>query len=105
MLSREPTFLSLLNEIQSRLTQLHEGNDEEYQRKIALLEDARDKELLEVESARGFAVERIEREYEEEKRLADKEFQVNIRFRKSWVNGSLVKRKEKTNYWQRLVVD
>jgi len=41
-----------------------------------VLEDSRDKELLEVEAARGFALERIEREYEEEKRLADKEYQV-----------------------------
>ena len=76
MLSREPTFLSLLNQIQSRLTELHEGNDEEYRQQLAVLEDARDKELLEVEAARGFALERIEREYQEEKRLADKEFQV-----------------------------
>jgi hypothetical protein len=76
-LTRDPTFVALLNQIQSRLTELHEGNDEEYQRQIAVLEDARDKELLEVEAARGFALERIEREYEEEKRLADKEYQVS----------------------------
>ena len=75
--TRDPTFVTLLNQIQSRLTELHEGNDEEYQRQIAVLEDARDKELLEVEAARGFALERIEREYEEEKRLADKEYQVS----------------------------
>src|SRR5208282_4613570 len=49
MLSREPTFLSLLNQIQSRLTELHEGSDEEYRQQLSLLEDARDKELLEVE--------------------------------------------------------
>src|SRR5271169_4973852 len=77
-LTKDPTFVTLLNQIQSRLTELHEGNDEEYQRQIAVLEDARDKELLEVEAARGFALERIEREYEEEKRLADKEFQVSL---------------------------
>ena len=76
MISREPTFLSLLNRIQSRLTELHEGTDEEYQQQIAVLEDERDRELLEVEAARGFALERIEREYQEEKRLADKEYQV-----------------------------
>ena len=81
MLSREPTFLSLLNQIQSRLTELHEGNDEEYRQQLSLLEDARDKELLEVEAARGFALERIEREYQEEKRLADKEFQVMIQLK------------------------
>jgi Sds3-like len=75
-LSREPTFLALLNRIQSRLTELHEGKDEEYKQQIALLEDARDKELLAVEAARGFALERIEKEYEEEKRLAEKEYQV-----------------------------
>lgn len=98
MLSREPTFVSLLNQIQSRLTKLHEGNDEEYQRQLAVLEDARDKELLEVEAARGFALERIEREYQEEKRLADKEFQVFPR--QVEVNSRLVKRKEKMNYWQ-----
>ena len=76
MSSREPTFLALLNQIQSRLTELHEGNDEEYRQQLAILEDSRDKELLEVEAARGFALERVEREYQEEKRLADKEFQV-----------------------------
>jgi hypothetical protein len=75
-LSREPTFLALLNQIQSRLTELHDGDDEEYRQQIAVLEDARDKELLAVETARGFALERIEREYEEEKRLAEKEYQV-----------------------------
>jgi Sds3-like len=76
MISREPTFLSLLNHIQSRLTELHEGNDEEYKQQISLLEDERDRELLEMEAARGFALERIEREYQEEKRQADKEYQV-----------------------------
>lgn len=75
-ISRESTCLSLLNQIQMRLTDLYEGDDEEYKQQIALLEDARDKELLEVEAARGFALERIEREYEEERRLAEKEFQV-----------------------------
>lgn len=99
MLSRERTFLSLLNRIQMRLTELHEGNDEEYKQQLALLEDARDKELLEVEAARGFALERIEREYQEEKRLADKEFQVMIQL-KCRVNSSSAKRKEKMNYWR-----
>jgi len=55
---------------------LHDGSDEELQQQIARLEDERDRELLEVEAARGFALERIEREYQEEKRLADKEYQV-----------------------------
>ena len=96
MLSREPTFLSLLNQIQSRLTELHEGNDEEYRQQLSLLEDARDKELLEVEAARGFALERIEREYHEEKRLADKEYQVHYSL--EHVNSSWEKRKEKMNY-------
>lgn len=81
MLSKEQTFLSLLSQIQVRLTALHEGNDEEYRQQLSLLEDARDKELLEVEAARGFALERIEREYIEETRLADKEFQVMIQLK------------------------
>ena len=55
---------------------MHDGSDEELQQQIARLEDERDRELLEVEAARGFALERIEREYQEEKRLADKEYQV-----------------------------
>jgi hypothetical protein len=76
MLSREPTFLTLLNQIQARLTELHDGSDEEYRQRIAVLEDERDRELLEVEAARGFALERLDREYEEEKRLAEREFQV-----------------------------
>jgi hypothetical protein len=94
-LSREPTFLSLLNKIQSRLTELHEGTDEEYRQQIAVLEDERDRELLGVEAARGFALERIEREYEEEKRLADKEYQV---LPPSYIfNCRLVKNVEKMN--------
>ena len=75
--AKEPTFLSLLNKIQNRLTTLHDGSDEEYSQQIAVLEDERDRELLEVEAARGFALERIDREYEEEKRLAEREFQVS----------------------------
>jgi len=75
-LSREPTFLAMLNQIQSRLEELHDGKDEEYRQQIAILEDERDRQLLAVEAARGFALERIEREYEEEKRLAEKEYQV-----------------------------
>lgn len=82
-----------------RLTELHEGNDEEYKQQLALLEDTRDKELLEVEAARGFALERAEREYQEEKRLADKEYQVTMQLN-AGVNGSWAKRKEKMNYWQ-----
>jgi hypothetical protein len=68
--------LALLSRIQARLTELHDGTDEELKQQIAVLEDERDRELLEVEAARGFALERIEREYQEEKRLADKEYQV-----------------------------
>lgn len=97
MLSKEQTFLSLLSQIQVRLTALHEGNDEEYRQQLSLLEDARDKELLEVEAARGFALERIEREYLEETRLADKEFQVMIQL-KMRVDISWAKRKERMNY-------
>jgi len=70
--------LALLSPIQARLAELHDGSDEELRQQIAALEDERDRELLEVEAARGFALERIEREYQEEKRLADKEYQVNI---------------------------
>jgi hypothetical protein len=70
--------LRLLNGIQARLTELHDGSDVELRQQIAVLEDERDRELLEVEAARGFALERIEREYQEEKRLADKEYQVYI---------------------------
>jgi len=83
MLSREPTFMGLLTQIQDRLAELHEGSDTEYLQQIAVLEDERDRELLEVEAARGFALERIEREYEEEKRLAEKEYQVRVLFRRA----------------------
>lgn len=74
--SKDSTFLTLLNQIQSRLAELHDGTDGEYLRQVAVLEDQRDKELLEIEAARGFALERVEREYQEEKRLAEKELQV-----------------------------
>jgi hypothetical protein len=76
--SKDATFLTLLNSIQTRLAELHEGTDSEFLRQVAVLEDTRDRELLEVEAARGFALERIEKEYEEEKRTAEKEFQVFI---------------------------
>jgi Sds3-like len=69
--------MTLLNQIQSRLADLHDGTDAEFLRQIAALEDSRDQELLKVEAARGFALERIEREYQEEKRIAEKEFQVH----------------------------
>lgn len=77
--SKDSTFLTLLNQIQSRLAELHDGTDVEYLRQVAVLEDQRDKELLEIEAARGFALERVEREYQEEKRLAEKELQVRPR--------------------------
>ena len=73
---KEPTFLQLLNGIQTRLAQLHDGSDEEYKAKVAILEDIRDRELLEVEAARGFALERAEREYQQEKQQAEREYQV-----------------------------
>lgn len=76
--TKDSTFLALLNSIQTRLAELHEGTDAEYLREVASLEDQRDRELLEVEAARGFALERAEREYEEEKRLAEKELQVRV---------------------------
>jgi hypothetical protein len=106
MATREPTFTLLLKQIQSRLSELHEGDDEEYRQQIAVLEDARDKELLEVEAARGFALERAEREYQEEKRLAEKEFTVrlllsflSVPFAEQF--SSWAKRKQKTNCWLR----
>jgi Sds3-like len=73
---RETAFLHLLNQIQHRLAQLYDGSDDEFLAQVAVLEDLRDRDLIQVEAARGFALERIEREYEEEKRLAEKEFQV-----------------------------
>lgn len=98
-ISREPTYLTLLNQIQSRLTELHEGSDQEYQQQIALLEDEKDRNLLEVEAARGFALQRIEREYEEEKRLADKEYQVTSSpLVITIVNNRWARKGEKMNY-------
>jgi hypothetical protein len=85
-----------LNSIQSRLTELHDGTDTEYLRQIAVLEDQRDKELLEVEAARGFALERIEKEYEEEKRVAEKELQVPLA--NDSTHFSKERRKAKMNY-------
>jgi hypothetical protein len=77
MLSREAQFMALSNQIKSRLAEFHEGKNVEYRQQVAILKDVRSRELLNVEVARGLALQRMEPEYDEEKRLADKKFQVH----------------------------
>jgi hypothetical protein len=41
---------------------------------VTILEDARDRELVQIEAGRGYALLRAEREYEDEMRRAEEEY-------------------------------
>jgi Sds3-like len=43
---------------------------------VEVLEDARDKELVQIEAGRGYALLRAEREYQDEMRRAEEEYLV-----------------------------
>lgn len=76
LLSREQNFRSTLQKLQAELSSLHEGGNQEFLDRVELLEDARDKELIQIEAGRGYALLRAEREYQEEMRRAEEEYVV-----------------------------
>jgi len=58
------------------LSALHEGGNQEFLDRVEVLEDARDKELVQIEAGRGYALLRAEREYQDEMRRAEEEYVV-----------------------------
>ena len=76
LLSREQNFRSTLQKLQAELSSLHEGGNQAFLDRVELLEDARDKELVQIEAGRGYALLRAEREYQEEMRRAEEEYVV-----------------------------
>lgn len=74
--SREQNFRSTLQKLQAELSALHSGGNQEFLDQVEVLEDARDKELVQIEAGRGYALLRAEREYQEEMRRAEEEYVV-----------------------------
>ena len=72
--NREQTFRATLQRLQSELTALHEGGNQDFLDKVEILEDARDRELIQIEAGRGYALLRAEREYQDEMRRAEEEY-------------------------------
>jgi hypothetical protein len=74
LLSREQHFRATLQKLQQELSQLHDGGNKEFLDRVEILEDARDKELVQIEAGRGYAVLRAEREYQDEMNRAEEEY-------------------------------
>jgi hypothetical protein len=67
-----------LQKLQAELAALHEGGNLEFLDRVEILEDARDKELVQIEAGRGYALLRAEREYQDEMRRAEEEYIVQF---------------------------
>jgi hypothetical protein len=80
LLSREQHFRATLQKLQLELSALHEGGNREFLDRVEILEDARDKELVQIEAGRGYALLRAEREYQDEMRRAEEDYIVNPRY-------------------------
>ena len=78
LLSREQNFRVTLQKLQAELSALHNGGSREFLDKVEVLEDARDKELVQIEAGRGYALLRAEREYQDEMRRAEEEYVVIV---------------------------
>jgi len=78
LLSREQNFRATLQKLQAELTALHEGGNREFLDRVEVLEDARDKELVQIEAGRGYALLRAEREYQDEMRRAEEDYVVCV---------------------------
>ena len=76
LLAREQHFRATLQKLQAELTALHEGGNREFLDRVTELEDARDKELVQIEAGRGYALLRAEREYQDEMQRAEEEYVV-----------------------------
>jgi Sds3-like len=74
LLSREQRFRATLQKLQQELSALHDGGNGEFLDRVEILEDARDKELVQIEAGRGYALLRAEREYQDEMREAEEEY-------------------------------
>jgi len=74
LLSREQHFRATLQKLQLELSQLHDGGSREFLDRVEILEDARDKELVQIEAGRGYALLRAEREYQDEMQRAEEEY-------------------------------
>jgi hypothetical protein len=77
LLSREQHFRATLQKLQQELSALHEGGNREFLDRVEILEDARDRELVQIEAGRGYALLRAEREYQDEMRRAEEEYIVH----------------------------
>lgn len=86
LLSREQHFRATLQKLQQELSQLHDGGNKEFLDRVEILEDARDKELVQIEAGRGYALLRAEREYQDEMKRAEEEYIVPSLIRSSY-NG------------------
>ena len=75
---REQHFRATLQKLQAELTALHEGGNREFLDRVEMLEDERDRELVSIEAGRGYALERAEREYQDEMKRAEEEYIVCI---------------------------
>jgi len=60
--------------LQHELSQLHEGGNKEFLDRIEVLKDVRDRELVQIEAGRGYALVRAEREYQDEMKRAEEEY-------------------------------
>ena len=76
LLSREQHFRTTLQKLQAELTALHDGTNHEFIDHVEMLEDERDRELIQIEAGRGYAFIRAEREFQEEMRTAEEEYLV-----------------------------
>lgn len=72
--NREQTFRTTLQKLQAELTALHEGGNQDFLDRVTILEDERDKELVQIEAGRGYSLLRAEREYQDEVRRAEEEY-------------------------------
>jgi hypothetical protein len=75
--NREQIFRTTLQKLQAELTALHEGGNQDFIDQVTILEDARDRELVQIEAGRGYALLRAEREYQDEIRRAEEEYIVS----------------------------
>ena len=78
LLSREQNFRATLQKLQAELSALHDGGNREFLDRVEILEGARDKELVQIEAGRGYALLRAEREYQDEMRRAEEEYIVPL---------------------------
>jgi len=85
LLHREQHFRSTLQKLQAELAALLDGSSQEFQDGVTRLEDERDKELVQIEAGRGYALIRAENEYQDEMKKAEEEYIVCPPFRRRYI--------------------